>query len=86
MKPLSGSGSRGMMLHAMETYGVDSFVGRLSCIAQGSTDTILYIVAVYYGSVAIKNTRYTVSCALIADLAGAITAIFMAYLFFGHTL
>lgn len=83
MKPLSGSGSRGMMLDAMNTYGVDSFVGRLSSLAQGATDTVFYIVAVYYGSVAIKNTRYTVPVALLADIAGAIAAIFIAYLFFG---
>ena len=82
MKPLSGSGSRGMMLDAMGTYGADSFVGRLACVAQGSTDTAFYIVAVYYGSVAIRRTRYTIPCALIADLAGAITAILMTYLFF----
>ncbi|MDR3267335.1 MAG: hypothetical protein LBT24_07180 [Tannerella sp.] len=82
MKPLSGSGSRGMMIHAMETYGADSFIGRLSCVAQGTTDTILYIVAVYYGSIAVKNTRHTIPCALIAELAGAITAIAMTYIFF----
>lgn len=85
MKPLSGSGSRGMMLDAMNTYGADSFVGRLSCIAQGSVDTTFYVVAVYYGSVSIRNTRYTIPCALIADLAGAITAIIMAYLFFSDS-
>lgn len=83
MKPLSGSGARGMMLDAMNTYGADSFVGRLSCIVQGSCDTTFYVVALYYGSVGIKNTRYTVPCALLADLAGAIAAIAMAYLFFG---
>ncbi|MDR0835583.1 MAG: hypothetical protein LBN11_03250 [Tannerella sp.] len=82
MKPLSGSGARGMMIHAMETYGADSFIGRLSCVAQGATDTILYIVAVYYGSIAVKNTRHTIPCALIAELAGAITAIIMTYIFF----
>ncbi|MDR2147179.1 MAG: hypothetical protein LBE91_12035 [Tannerella sp.] len=82
MKPLSGSGSRGMMIHAMETYGADSFIGRLSCVAQGTTDTILYIVAVYYGSIAVKNTRHTIPSALIAELAGAITAITMSYIFF----
>jgi spore maturation protein SpmA len=82
MKPLSGSGARGMMIDAMKTFGADSFVGRLACIAQGSTDTIFYVVAVYYGSVAIRNTRHTIPCALIADLAGAIAAIVMAYLFF----
>jgi len=83
MKPLSGSGARGMMLDAMQTYGADSFVGRLSSIFQGSTETTFYIVAVYYGAVNIKNIRYTVSGALLADLAGVITAIFVCYLFFG---
>lgn len=82
MKPLSGSGARGMMLDAMNTYGADSFVGRLSSIVQGSCDTTFYVVALYYGSVGIRNTRYTVQCALLADLAGAIAAITMAYLFF----
>ena len=82
MKPLSGSGARGMMLDAMNTYGADSFVGRLSSIVQGSSDTTFYVVALYYGSVGIRNTRYTVQCALLADLAGAIAAIAMAYLFF----
>ena len=81
MKPLSGSGARGMMLDAMGTYGADSFVGRLACVAQGSTDTVFYVAAVYYGSVAIRNTRHTISCALLADLAGALTAIAMKYLF-----
>lgn len=82
MKPLSGSGARGMMLDAMNTYGADSFVGRLSSIVQGSCDTTFYVVALYYGSVGLRNTRYTVQCALLADLAGAIAAIAMAYLFF----
>ena len=82
MKPLSGSGARGMMLDAMNTYGADSFVGLLSSIAQGACDTTFYVVALYYGSVGIKNTRYTVPCALLADLAGAIAAIIIAYLFF----
>jgi spore maturation protein SpmB len=82
MKPLSGSGSRGMMIDAMKTFGADSFVGRLTCVAQGSTDTVFYIVAVYYGSVAIRKTRHTIPCALIADFAGAIAAIALAYLFF----
>lgn len=82
MKPLSGSGARGMMLDAMNTYGADSFVGRLSSIVQGSCDTTFYVVALYYGSVGIRNTRYTIQCALLADLAGAIAAIAMAYLFF----
>ncbi len=83
MKPLSGSGARGMMLDAMNTYGADSFVGRLSSVVQGSCDTTFYVVALYYGSVGIRNTRYTVPCALLADLAGAAAAIAMAYLFFG---
>ena len=82
MKPLSGSGARGMMLDAMNTYGADSFVGRLSSIVQGSCDTTFYVVALYCGSVGIRNTRYTVQCALLAYLAGAIAAIAMAYLFF----
>lgn len=83
MKPLSGSGARGLMLDAMNTYGADSFVGRMAAVAQGSTDTTFYIVALYFGSIGIKNTRYTVSYSLLADLAGAITAVAMAYLFFG---
>ena len=83
MKPLSGSGARGMMVDAMKTYGADSFVGRLSCIFQGSTDTTFYILAVYFGSVNIKYTRHAVACGLLADLAGVIAAIAMAYLFFG---
>ena len=82
MKPLSGSGARGMMLDAMNTYGADSFVGRLSSIVQGSCDTTFYVVALYYGSVGIRNTKYTVSCALLADLAGAIAAIALTYMFF----
>ncbi len=83
MKPLSGSGARGLMLDAMQTYGADSFVGRLSSIVQGSCDTTFYVVALYYGSVGIRNSRYTIQCALLADLAGAIAAIFLTYLFFG---
>lgn len=82
MKPLSGSGARGMMLEAMKNYGPDSFVGRLSCIFQGSTDTTFYILAVYFGSVSIRNTRHAVACGLLADLAGVIAAIAIAYLFF----
>lgn len=82
MKPLSGSGARGMMVDAMTTYGADSFVGRLSCIFQGSTDTTFYILAVYFGSVGIKNTRHAVSCGLLADLAGIIAAIAICYMFF----
>ncbi len=83
MKPLSGSGARGLMVDAMTTYGADSFVGRLACIFQGSTDTTFYILAVYFGSVAVKNTRHAVTCGLIADLAGIIAAIFIGYMFFG---
>ena len=83
MKPLSGSGARGMMVDAMTTYGADSFIGRLSCIFQGSTDTTFYILAVYFGSVGIRNTRHAVACGLLADLAGIIAAIAIAYLFFG---
>jgi spore maturation protein SpmB len=82
MKPLSGSGSKAMMIDAMKTYGVDSFVGRLACIFQGSADTTFYIVALYFGSVGIRKTRYAISAGLIADLAGIIAAIFVAYLFF----
>ncbi len=83
MKPLSGSGARGMMVDAMTTYGADSFVGRLACIFQGSTDTTFYILAVYFGSVNIRHTRHAVACGLLADLAGIISAIAIAYLFFG---
>ena len=82
MKPLSGSGSRGMMLDAMNTYGADSFIGRLAAIVQGSCGTTFYVVALYYGSVGVRNTRYTVQCALLADFVGALAAIAMAYLFF----
>ncbi len=83
MKPLSGSGARGLMVEVMNHFGPDSFAGRLACIMQGSTETTFYTVAVYYGSVSIRNTRYTVQGGLLADLAGVIAAIFMAYLFFG---
>jgi len=82
MKPLSGSGARGLMIDAMTTHGADSFVGRLSCTLQGATDTTFYIIALYFGSVGIKNTRYAIGCGLLADLAGVIAAIFVAYLFF----
>ena len=82
MKPLSGSGARGMMVDTMTQYGADSFAGRLSCIFQGSTDTTFYILAVYFGSVGIKNTRHAVSCGLLADLAGILAAIGVAYMFF----
>jgi spore maturation protein SpmB len=83
MKPLSGSGARGMMVDAMQTYGADSFVGRLSCIFQGSTDTTFYILAVYFGSVGVRCTRHAVACGLLADLAGVLAAIGICYLFFG---
>ena len=83
MKPLSGSGARGLMVDAMSAYGPDSFAGRLSCVFQGSTDTTFYILAVYFGSVGIRNTRHAVPCGLLADLAGIIAAIFISYIFFG---
>ena len=82
MKPLSGAGARGIMIDTMSTYGADSFVGRLSCIFQGSTDTTFYVLAVYFGSVGIRYTRHAVACGLLADLAGVIAAIFICYLFF----
>ncbi len=82
MKPLSGSGARGMMVDTMKQFGADSFAGRLSCIFQGAADTTFYIVAVYFGSVGVKKTRYAITCGLLADLAGVIAAIFVAYLFF----
>jgi spore maturation protein SpmA len=83
MKPLSGSGSRAMMIDTMTRYGADSFAGRLSAVFQGSSDTTFYVVAVYFGSVSVKNTRYSIPSMLLADLAGIITAIAVAYLFFG---
>ena len=82
MKPLRGSGARGLMVDAMSTYGADSFVGRLACIFQGSTDTTFYILAVYFGSVGITKTRHAVPCGLLSDLAGILAAIFICYLFF----
>ena len=82
MKPLSGSGARGMMVDAMTTYGADSFVGRLSSVFQGSTDTTFYILAVYFGSVGVSKTRHAVTCGLLADLAGILAAIAICYLFF----
>ena len=82
MKPLSGSGARGMMVDAMTTYGADSFVGRLSCVFQGSTDTTFYILAVYFGSIGVRYTRHAVACGLLADLAGVIAAIAICYMFF----
>ncbi|XVJ65833.1 MAG: spore maturation protein [Lacibacter sp.] len=83
IKPLSGSGARGMMIDTMTTHGPDSFAGRLACILQGSSDTTFYVIAVYFGSVAVKNTRYAVGSMLLADLVGIITSILLAYLFFG---
>ena len=83
IKPLSGSGARGMMVDTMTTFGPDSFPSRLAGVLQGSSDTTFYVIAVYYGAVAIKNTRYTVGAMLLADLVGIITAITVAYLFFG---
>ena len=83
MKPLSGSGAKAMMVEAMKTYGADSFAGRLSCLFQGAADTTFYIVALYFGSVGIKKTRYAVTAGLVADLGGIIAAIFIAYIFFG---
>ncbi|WP_332853839.1 nucleoside recognition domain-containing protein [Duganella sp. S19_KUP01_CR8] len=82
MKPLSGSAAKAMMIDTMRTYGVDSFVGRLACVFNGSADTTFYIVALYFGSVGIRKTRYAISCGLIADLAGVIAAIFVSYIFF----
>lgn len=83
MKPLSGSGARGMMVDAMNTYGADSFTGRLACLFQGATDTTFYILAVYFGSVGIRKTRHAVTCGLLADAAGIIAAIVVGYIFFG---
>ena len=83
MKPLSGSGARGLMVDAMSTYGADSFIGRMACVFQGSTDTTFYILAVYFGSVGITRTRHAVPCGPLADLAGVLAAIFICYLFFG---
>lgn len=83
MKPLSGAGARGLMVDTMNIYGVDSFAGRLACTFQGATDTTFYIIAVYFGSVGISKTRHAVTCGLIADFAGIVAAIFIAYLFFG---
>ena len=83
MKPLSGSGARGLMVDAMTTYGADSFVGRLACLFQGATDTTFYILAVYFGSVGIRKTRHAITCGLLADFAGIVSAIFICYLFFG---
>jgi spore maturation protein SpmA len=83
IKPLSGGGARGMMVETMKTYGADSFAGRLSCIIQGSTETTFYVLAVYFGAVGVKKTRHALGCALAAEAAGMIAAVFVAYLFFG---
>jgi len=83
IKPFSGGGARGMMVDTMKTFGVDSFAGRLSCILQGSSDTTFYVIAVYFGSISVKNTRYAVGAMLLADLIGVITSIVLAYVFFG---
>ncbi len=83
VKPFSGGAARGMMVDTMKTYGADSFAGRLSCILQGSSDTTFYVIAVYFGAVAVKNTRYAVGAMLLADLVGIITAIGLCYFFFG---
>ncbi len=85
IKPFSGGGARGMMVDTMKTYGADSFAGRLSCILQGSSDTTFYVIAVYFGAVSVKNTRYAVGAMLLADLVGIITSIILAYLFFGSS-
>ena len=84
MKPLSGSGARGMMVDAMKTYGADSFAGRLACTFQGATDTTFYIIALYFGSVGVKKTRHAVACGLLTDLAGVLAAIVVAYIFWGR--
>jgi spore maturation protein SpmB len=86
IKPLSGSGARGMMIDTMKTFGPDSFAGRLACILQGSSDTTFYVIAVYFGAVSVKDTRYAVGAMLLADLVGIITSIILCYLFFGHML
>ena len=82
IKPLSGSGARGMMIDTMSAFGADSFQGRLSAVLQGSSDTTFYVIAVYFGAIGIKNTRYTVTAMLLADLVGIITSVVLAYLFF----
>lgn len=86
IKPMSGSGARGMMIDTMKNFGPDSFAGRLSCILQGSSDTTFYVIAVYFGAVAVKNTRYTIGAMLLADLVGIITAIILCYMFFGASI
>ncbi len=85
IKPLSGSGARGMMIDTMNAYGADSFAGRLACVLQGSSDTTFYVIAVYFGAVGVKNTRYSVGAMLLADLVGIITSILLAYMFFGNS-
>jgi spore maturation protein SpmB len=82
IRPLSGSGARGMMVETMNSFGVDSFAGRLASVMQGTTETTLYVVAVYFGAISVRNTRYAITCGLIADLAGIIAAILLSYLFF----
>ena len=83
IKPFSGGGARGMMVDTMKTFGADSFAGNLSCVLQGSSDTTFYVIAVYFGAISVKNTRYAVWAMLLADLVGVITSILLAYLFFG---
>jgi spore maturation protein SpmB len=85
MKPFSGSGARAMMIDTMQTHGADSFAGRLASIVQGSTETTFYVLAVYFGAVGVRRVRHAVACGLIADVAGILAAIGMAYLFFGST-
>ena len=83
IKPMTGSGARGMMIDTMRTYGPDSFAGRLACVLQGSSDTTFYVVAVYFGAVGIKNTRYSIGAMLLADLVGIVTSVLLCYMFFG---
>jgi spore maturation protein SpmB len=83
IKPMSGSGARGMMINTMTSFGPDSFAGRLACVLQGSSDTTFYVIAVYFGAVGVKNTRYAIGSMLLADLVGIITSVLLAYLFFG---
>lgn len=82
MKPLSGGGARAMMIETMKSHGADSFAGRLTCIFQGAADTTFFIVALYFGAVGVKHSRYAVTCSLLADLAGVVAAIIVAYIFF----
>jgi spore maturation protein SpmB len=83
IRPLSGSGARAMMVETMKTYGADSFAGRLASVMQGTTETTFYVVAVYFGAVNIRKTRYAITCGLVADFVGVIAAIWIAYIFFG---